>query len=626
MHKGKSAEEPEQRRDKIGVVLIIEGFHENYRFDWIVGYFDHLFPVFPKGFFAGGPKEGNTCYTLIHYADHEEAEICGVPEKTPIDAFGNEYTGTYPVHSLLDHLSPNDPKESFCTDCYPDLLVAMMLTYGHSTTHPATEEKIRGPHVDDPNGSGIGIADFLEMVGFETMKRYYHLPDKTIPSTGQFLEWFYGKDVPAHHGYSPSSHALVNVKDELKKAMPQCDFVFRVGRDAYMRNQDHYGNPKVIADSVETAVGELIHDEGVDRIVVLKGGPGQSNLTAYGPEWYDRDGQGVSALPGKTFKECVEDLTNGLGPATQEDLDDYLTHKPWDTHNALFPETKELVEEINPRAKLTFARLLSECDAYEWAVLETLKYTVAKYSIPQTASLRVILAAHGMSGGWKNAFQCCCSSRTVPNLFNRLTSRIEANFSWSGRFEVVTGDNEFAEAEDDPVSEEKPFGDKWSVGERIDSGINGQYVNELGEVVDNGADNFDYIIVIPTYSISEVPDTLVNLRATLGNNAFSMAKGQALYRRVEHDGDGTPHYNAKNFDSEYFTVKVFDATDYPSIPGGMEDAEYESKNPKIYKGSQEKPTTVIITSSILSLGNGPARRHLTEGAVEAIVEVCKDRN
>jgi hypothetical protein len=190
--------------------------------------------------------------------------------------------------------------------------------------------------------------------------------------------------------------------------------------------------------------------------------------------------------------------------------------------------------------------------------------------------------------------------------------------------EVVPGKNEFSEAEDDPVSEDKPFGDVWSVGERIDSGINGQYVNELGAAVDNGTHNFDYIIVIPVFSLTDVFDTLCELRETLGNNVFGIVKGQAMYKRDEMDREGVPHYDAKNFDNEYFTVKAFNATDCPSIPGGMEDADYETKNPTIYKGSSAKPTTVIITSTVLSLGNGPARTHLTEAAVEAIIEACKD--
>jgi hypothetical protein len=624
MPRVKSAEGPEKRREKIGVLLVIEGFGEVYRFDSIAGYLDHLFPLFPKGFFAGGPKEGKTCYTLIHYANREEAEICGVPEGTPIDAFGEEYRGTYPVHSLLDHLPPDDPSESFYTDCYPDLLVAMMLTHGHSTVDPVTGEKILGPHVDDPEGSGIGIADFVEMVGLEYMERYYHFPDKKLPNTRQFLEWWHGKDIPDRHGYSPSPQELTNVKDALEKAMPGYDFVFRAGRECFMENQDLYGNPKRIEDSVETALEELIHAEAVNRIVVMSCGVSGSNIIGYGPQWYDKNSQGVSAIPGKTFKECVEDLTNGLGPTTQEDLDEYLASRPWHMNKPCFPQVKEMVEQIDPKVKLTFTRPIAEFEGFELAVLDILNYTVAKYNIPRTAALRVVLAEHGMSGGWKEVYECDCSSRTTSDLFNRLIARIKANFSWAGTLEVVPGKNEFSEAEDDPVSEDKPFGDVWSVGERIDSGINGQYVNELGAAVDNGTHNFDYIIVIPVFSLTDVFDTLCELRETLGNNVFGIVKGQAMYKRDEMDREGVPHYDAKNFDNEYFTVKAFNATDCPSIPGGMEDADYETKNPTIYKGSSAKPTTVIITSTVLSLGNGPARTHLTEAAVEAIIEACKD--
>jgi hypothetical protein len=624
MGAAKTEKEREKPREKVGVLLVIEGFGEVYRFDSIAGYIDHLFPVFPKGFFAGGLKEGKTCYTLIHYANSEEAEVCGVPEGMPIDAFGNEYKGTYPVHSLLDHLPPDDPKESFCTDCYPDLLVAMMLTFGHSTVDPATGEEILGPHVDDPEGSGIGVADFLEMIGFKTMERYYRFPNKKVPGTRQYLTWWYGKDIPRHHGCSPSIQELTNVKDAIGRAMPDCDFVLRAGRDCFMENQDLYGNPKKIEDSVETALEELIHGEGVNRIVVMTCGVSGTNIIGYGPQWYDKNGQGLSAIPGKTFKECVEDLTNGLGPATQEDLDEYLVSKPWYTHKPCFPKIEEMVKDIDPAVKLAFTRPIAEFEGFELAVLDILNYTVAKYNIPQTAALRVILAEHGNSGGWKYVYRCDCYFRTTSDLCRRLIERIKADFSWSGKFEVLRVDNERSEAEDDPVSEDKPFGDVWSVGERIDSGINGKYVNELGAVVDNGTDNFDYIIIIPVFSLTDVFDTLGELRQTLGNNVFGIVKGQAMYTRDEMDREGVPHYDAKNFDNEYFTVKVFDATDCPSFPGGMEDAEHESNNPKIYKGSSTKPTTVIMTGTILSLGNGLARTHLTDAAVEAIIESCKD--
>ena len=87
-------------QEKIGVLFLSSGLSAEYSFDWRVGFFDHVYPSFPAGFLAGGPKEGGTCYTAIHYANEAEAFICGVPEGTPIDAFCNAYTGTYEVHSL----------------------------------------------------------------------------------------------------------------------------------------------------------------------------------------------------------------------------------------------------------------------------------------------------------------------------------------------------------------------------------------------------------------------------------------------------------------------------------------------------------------------------------------------
>jgi len=51
---------------KIGVLFITGGIEERYKLDWWVGFVDHLFPVWPKGFLSGGSKEGATCYTLIH--------------------------------------------------------------------------------------------------------------------------------------------------------------------------------------------------------------------------------------------------------------------------------------------------------------------------------------------------------------------------------------------------------------------------------------------------------------------------------------------------------------------------------------------------------------------------------
>ena len=105
-----------QLREKIGILVITAGIEEEYKPEWMVGFFDHLFPFFPKGFFAGGPKEGGACYTLIHYANEVEAFICGVDVGTPIDAFCNEYTGTYPIHSLGDHWFYDE--ETFSTNSF----------------------------------------------------------------------------------------------------------------------------------------------------------------------------------------------------------------------------------------------------------------------------------------------------------------------------------------------------------------------------------------------------------------------------------------------------------------------------------------------------------------------------
>ena len=62
---------------KIGVLLIATGIAEDYGAEWRVGFYDHLFPVWPPGFLAGGPKEGGSCYTLLHYANEEEDNMLG---------------------------------------------------------------------------------------------------------------------------------------------------------------------------------------------------------------------------------------------------------------------------------------------------------------------------------------------------------------------------------------------------------------------------------------------------------------------------------------------------------------------------------------------------------------------
>jgi hypothetical protein len=178
---------------------------------------------------------------------------------------------------------------------------------------------------------------------------------------------------------------------------------------------------------------------------------------------------------------------------------------------------------------------------------------------------------------------------------------------------------------DDPVSVSKPFGNVWSSGERIDEAINGTYVNELGQVVNNGTDKFDYIIVVLISFLSDSTDTLEGARINLlGNNILTSINGLPGYARDEHDADGS-RYDAGDFDSEYFTVKVFDGTGWPSIPGCKEDPDCASHNPPVNKGiASPDATTVIIAGATLSLGNSTARTDITNAAIQSIIEAIND--
>ncbi len=616
-------------QEKIGVLMITGGISEDYGAEWRVGFYDHLFPVWPPGFLAGGPKEGGSCYTLLHYANVEEAFICGVEEGTLIDMFCDEYTGPYEVHSLEDHFHPNLGGDgTFYTDCYPSMLPAVVFN-GHTTIDPVTQEEITGPHIHDPAGSGIGIADFIERAAFSFMEVLYHLPNNQNPSHRQDLKWFYGNDTPGHLSYPPDSPELTNVKDELiARGLPGVTFAFRHGSEAFMKNVDAYGNPYFHPESTETAIEELIHDEQVDRIVVLNAAPDDSNLTSTGPCWLNENGEGVSVVIGKTYRECLEDFEDGLGP-NQQNLDLYYEEKPWvELMKIAYPETVHLVHEVDPTMEVSFAPSFNAIEGFELAVLDMVNYTISKYSIPDTASVRVIVGAHGISSAWRGVLECDSYFRTVPDVKSRLKTRIEGAISptRTGTFEVVGGEGEQAETEFDPVSAEKPFGDVWSTAERIDEAMNGTYVNELGQVVDNGTDNFDYIIVVPISWQSDSTDTLEHGRAeVLGNNILSSIGGVPAYERDHDDEDGT-HFDQADYDSEYFTVKSLDATGWPSVPGCLEDPNCESSNPPVNYGSATDPTTVIITSTILSIGNSPARTNLTDAAVDSIVAAINNPN
>ena len=601
------------REEKIGILFLDVGTPEEHEIDWVVPFFGNLFDFFPPGFFAGGSLEGGTCYTLIHYANESEAAICGVDEGTPIDAFCNEYTGTYPVHPILDHKEDG----SYLTDCYPQISICQLISLGTSTIDPVTKEEIAGPIVDDPEGAGIGVADFLELMSFSRMDWHYRLTDFINPHRKMILKWWYGNDAP---GYPADSPELLNIKDRLEALMPAYEFAYRHGWECYMENEDPYGDPEQIPDSTETAIDELINKESVDRIIVYHSNSSFTNLTQYGHEWYDENGEGISALPGKTFKECVEDITDGAGPKTQEELDAYLDNKPWDSHwKHPFPLIKHLVEKINPAIELDFAPPDNRFEEYELSGVDMLNYTVRKYNIPEEASLKVILISHGYYGAYMDAQECDRYFTESEEGGQRLVTRIENEFSWPGKFEVTHGPSGFSEGGDDTPSPDKPFGDVMSIGEIIDDSINGRYVNSMGEIINNGTDNFDYIIVglnIP----SESSDSIYGMRSeTLGNNIYD---GDPFYVRDDLDEDGSD-YTVDAIDEEYFTVKVYDETGWPSYPGCLGDPDNCTSTAPVYKGRAEKPTTVIVTGSILGNLSGTGRANRTEAAVKIIMEAVQ---
>ena len=94
---------------KTGILFVGAGTDEEYSPHGMPNYFYHLYPFFPVGFFAGGDIEGNTCYTLIHYANEAEAATCGVEIGTPIDVFCD-------VYEKLDEYLITSPSIQFAGD------------------------------------------------------------------------------------------------------------------------------------------------------------------------------------------------------------------------------------------------------------------------------------------------------------------------------------------------------------------------------------------------------------------------------------------------------------------------------------------------------------------------------
>ncbi len=185
----------------------------------------------------------------------------------------------------------------------------------------------------------------------------------------------------------------------------------------------------------------------------------------------------------------------------------------------------------------------------------------------------------------------------------------------------------------DPPSPGKPFGDKLSAGEQIDMAIKGKYINELGEIIDNGlVDNatnevYDYVILIPNTFDAESSDTLGHARACVfGNHMAETLEGTIdTWVRDEVDQNGlefgdpagtSPHYPFH--DSENFTVRVMDAS------GWCTDTD-DATPVTVCKGTSaiNDPTTVIMSGTVLSYPDGTARQEITRAAVEVIMDAIK---
>ena len=624
-----------EANQKIGVLIIGSGMNETYRPDWIVGYTDQFFPVFTPGLLTGGQLEGGTCFSLIHYANEAEAAVCSqvsgrhISQGTPIDIFCKEYTNLerYPVHAISEHRLFG--KNGFFADCYPGI-IPYFIASGHSTIDPSTGREILGPHVDDPDGPGIGIADFEEQYAFIYMDYHYRLTNFIDPYRRQFLRFIYGNDTPLLYGYGPEAPELSNIKDEVEKAFDsKTTLVFRNGWESYMRNRDAYKKPSAIPDSTETALKELIEDEKIDRLIVLSNGAHYSNIINLGYCWRDAGGAGVSRVDNATYYDCITNFGDGYGPENGRDLKNLLAKKPWRNFLSAFPEIYHMAKERAPGMQITFARPFGDYPAFTEALVEMFKHTVAKYQISSEKKVKVILAFHGYSSGYMKGAQCDAYSNMENSLAVRAIARVESYLagSWRGRHEVVSATNEFSEPflEDtnaDPPSRDMPMGSIMSTGEHIDIAINGVYVNGLGRVIDNGLDNFDYVIAIPVLWDAENVDTIQSFRElALGNHALQSAAGSKKWFRQTHSEDGDDYRIDTDFDSEYFTVKVMDASGWESTPART---ALLRKPVPVKKGSAQKPTTVILAGTVLAQGNGPVRSYVIQAAAASILEAIDD--
>jgi hypothetical protein len=584
---------------------------------------------------------------MIHFADEVESVICEVPVGTPIDIFCTahpDYGGIDPAtnvpyaHSMFRE-SALFGDDTFRSDCYddgvsddPTVLFTLLgsVTVNPYNTHPWGFDHL-GTHVDDPNGPGIGIDDFTEMGAFDLMQTHYYTFNALgyqDPYDGQVKEWYYG------------AGGSTNIKDGLLAAIladqdidPATEVVFRHSSEAFAENKDIYGQPQVYPESVETAFDELINDEEVDRVIVFSLSSCYTNLINYGPFWRDKDGYGVSVVPGKTYYECVEDISDGYGPETIADRDQLFTDKPWDLYKTIMKETTDI---NNNRVPLSFTLDYGTSTHYDQVTLAMLEHTVDKYTIPNDGtSLKVVLTTHGYAGGYLDGAECDVYFRSAAETTNRIINTIQNSFSWNGKFAVVPGAVEYAQPgegrNDDPPSPGKPFGDIISAGEQVDMAIKGTYINELGEIMDNGlvddATNgvYDYVILIPNTFDGESSDTLGHARRCVLPNHEAATVAGTIDTWVRHEVDqnglefGDPDGGGSHYpfhDNENFTLRVMDASGWCNEAGNAET---------VCKGAAiEDATRVIISGTVLSHSDGTARQEITDAAVEVILAAIKD--
>jgi hypothetical protein len=279
----------------------------------------------------------------------------------------------------------------------------------------------------------------------------------------------------------------------------------------------------------------------------------------------------------------------------------------------VFPLAAELIKKYDPAMPVSFAPAFGKQEEYYKAGLETVKYAIEKYNIPETASVKILVTHHGYYSAYLKAQDCDAYFKITDEIMARAVATIKSGLDWSGKLDVVAAGIEFAEGSYDGASDDKPAGSVISAGEVIDASINGTYVNALGKVIDNGTDNFDYIIV------QSPPEARCAREETHGNFVFTSMG----YRRDKNDEDGEA-WNADDFDGEDYSVRTFDATGWPSHPGCIEDSANCQKSQPVYRGSAEKPTTVIVCGGITVNSKRVGRDLVVEASVKSIIEAVEN--